>query len=255
MMHTLAVILARGGSKGLPNKALRPLCGRPVLAYTIDHARAAGLVDAVVLTSDAEAILDLARREGVLAVRRPAELATDTATVDAAVRHAVRWYERRHAPVDAVIILYGNVPIRAEGIIDRVVKHLHKTGCDSVRTLTPISKLHPDWLHRLDGDVMTQYRPNSIYRRQDLEPLYYHDGSVIAVTRASLFTRPAHPGDFHAFFGCDRRGIVQPHEHDTVDVDTLTDLYLAEAILRRRRDAPEATPGPVDEPAEALVPA
>ncbi|MBN1490781.1 MAG: acylneuraminate cytidylyltransferase family protein [Phycisphaerae bacterium] len=236
-MSVLAVILARAGSKGLPDKCVLPLCGRPMLAYTIGHARQAESLDAVVLTTDSERAAAIGREHGVFVVERPPELADDRATVDAAARHALEVYEREndyHA--DAVVLLYANVPIRADGIIDRCVRHLFETGADSVRTLAAVGKMHPDWMHRLDGDRMIQYRENSIYRRQDLEPVYMHDAAVIAVTRGSLYTPPAHEEDFHAFFGEDRRGVVQAPE-DTVDVDTLADFYHAEAILRTRSEA------------------
>jgi CMP-N-acetylneuraminic acid synthetase len=242
-LHTLAVILARAGSKGLPGKNTRLLAGRPMIAYTIEQAQRAERIDAVCVTTDSSEARRIAREMGAFLVDRPADLATDTATVDAAARHAVDAYEAANDPVTHVALLYANVPIRADGIIDRAVEHLIATGADSVRTLAPISKHHPDWLHRLDGDRMVQYRTNSIYRRQDLEPLYYHDGAVIAVTRAALALTS--PDDHHAFLGSDRRGIVQPADA-TVDIDTPIDLYLAEAILRARADGlpPGTSPAP-----------
>jgi CMP-N-acetylneuraminic acid synthetase len=234
-MKTLGVILARAGSKGLPDKCVLPLLGRPVIGYTIGHALASRRLADVILTTDSRPSAALGIEAGILVVPRPAELAADSARVDAAVRHAVSWYESRageHA--DAIVILYGNVPVRAEGIIDRCVDHLEQTGCSSVRTVAPVSKQHPDWIHRLDGDRMVQFRPNSIHRRQDLEPLYYHDGAVVAVTRASLFAA-ADSCDPHAFFGPDRRAITQ-EAGDTVDIDSMIDLFQAEAILRYQRE-------------------
>jgi CMP-N-acetylneuraminic acid synthetase len=237
-MRAIAVILARAGSKGLPDKCVLPLLGRPVIAYTIDHALAARGVQAVVLTTDSRAAAAVGIDAGILVVDRPAELANDTARVDSAVRHAVSWYEARTGePVDAVVILYGNIPVRAAGAIDACLEHLAAAGCSSVRTVAPVSKQHPDWIHRLDGDRMCQFRPNSIHRRQDLEPLYYHDGAVVAVTRASLFADITRD-DPHAFFGPDRRALVQRPEQ-TVDIDTVVDLFQAEAILRYRMEQGE----------------
>jgi CMP-N-acetylneuraminic acid synthetase len=226
--HVLAVILARAGSKGLPDKNALSLGGRPMISYTLEPARQSRLLDAVCVTTDSRKVTDIARSAGVLVVDRPAHLATDTATVDSAARHAVEAYEQQRRGVTHVAILYANVPIRAAGIIDRTLDHLIETGADSVRTLVPVSKQHPDWLHRLSDDRMTAFRENSIYRRQDLEPLYYHDGAVVAVTRGALFT--VSPEDHHAFLGADRRGIVQD-AGATVDIDTIDDLRLAEALL------------------------
>lgn len=234
-MHTLAVIMARAHSKGLPDKCVLPLCGQPVIAYTIRHAQQSERADAIVLTTDSAQALAVGQSMGVHVIERPAELATDTAPVDAVVRHAVQSYEDEVGRlVDAVVILYGNIPVRADDAIDRCVDHLVETDCDSVRTVVRVSKQHPDWLHRLNGDRMQQYRPNSIHRRQDLEPLYYHDGAVIVVKRAALFA-PQTADDPHAFFGADRRAVCQ-REEDSVDVDSVADFYRAEGIIRYRTE-------------------
>ena len=234
-MHSLAVILARAGSRGLPDKCVLPLCGKPVISYTIAHAQSSAFVEAVVLSTDSPRAAAIGRAAGVCVIDRPPELATDTARVDDAVRHAVEQYESAYEPVEAVAILYGNVPVRGEGIIDRCLDLLARTGCDSVRSVAPVGKMHPDWMHRLEDDRLIQYRPNSIHRRQDLEPVYYHDGAVVAVTRDALFAAAGSP-DPHAFFGTDRRAVVQ-EDTDTVDIDTLADFYRAEAILRARSEA------------------
>lgn len=231
-MNVLGVILARAGSKGLPQKCMRPLLGQPVIAYTFDHAERSRSLTAIVLTTDSEPVKVLARERGIHVVDRPPELATDSATVDAAARHAVSVWEQKHnTTVDAVVLLYGNVPVRAAGLIDKAIEHLCHTKADSVRSVAPVTKQHPDWVHRLDDDRMTQFRPNSIYRRQDLEPLFYHDAAVAVVTRDALFAALESPDDHQAFLGADRRAIVQD-PGDTVDIDDPIDLYLAEAILR-----------------------
>lgn len=233
-MNAVGVILARAGSKGLRDKCMRQLLGKPLIQYTFEHAAAAHLLTDHVLTTDSEAAKSLARRIGVYVIDRPPELATDTATVDAAARHAVEsWEGMQQAVVDIVVLLYGNIPIRAAGLVDRAIALLVETKSDSVRSVAPVSKQHPDWLHRLDGDRMSQYRVNSIYRRQDLEPLFYHDGAVAAVTRQSLFDALKTPDDHQAFLGRDRRALVQRPE-DAVDVDEPIDLHVAEGILRSR---------------------
>lgn len=239
-MIALGVILARAGSEGLPGKCLRPLLGRPLITYTFDHAKASQRLSAVVLSTDSKDAKALAREASIEVIDRPPELATSTATVDAAARHAVEtWEEGRGITVEVVALLYGNIPIRAEGVIDRAIEHLTQSGADSVRSVAPVSKYHPDWLHRLSDDRMEQFRSNSIYRRQDLEPLYYHDAAVAVVTRRALFAALETPDDHQAFLGNDRRAIVQRSE-DTVDIDEPIDLYLAEAILKRREAATHA---------------
>ncbi|MBI1826417.1 MAG: acylneuraminate cytidylyltransferase family protein [Planctomycetes bacterium] len=242
MSTNLGIILARAGSKGLPDKCVRDLLGKSVIAYTLEHARASQLLSAIVFTTDSEPAKRIARQFEIEVVDRPAKLATDTATVDAAARHAVETWESLHQKtVDIAVLLYGNIPVRPDGLIDRAIEHLMKTGADSVRSVAPVSKQHPDWIHRLHGDRMEQFRPNSIYRRQDLEPLYYHDGAVAAVTRKALFGALQTPDDHQSFLGKDRRAIVCAAD-DAVDIDEPVDLYLAEAILRQRLNHPRPQP-------------
>ena len=231
-MTILGVITARAGSKGLANKNVLPLLGRPVVWYTIDEARRSRRIERLVVSTNDPLVCRLARAEGVEVIERPADLATDTARIDSALKHAVGVIEAEGRAVDIVVLLYANVPVRAPGIIDRVVDHLAATGADSVATYAPVGKFHPAWMSQLDGDRVLPYQPGAPYRRQDLPPLYIVDGAVTAMTRAALFT-PAGPEDHFAHLGRDRRGIIEPVEA-TVDIDTERDLYLAEAVLRAR---------------------
>jgi CMP-N-acetylneuraminic acid synthetase len=237
-MNILGIILARAGSKGLPNKCVRELRGRAVIEYTFGHAVASRRLSAIVLTTDSAPARELARKFGIEVIDRPAALATDTATVDAAARHSVGEWETRHStPVDAVVMLYGNIPVRAPGLIDRAIDHLIRTKADSVRTVAPVGKFHPDWMFRLDGDRMVSFRQSSLYRRQDLKPLYSLDGAIAVVTRAALFDALKTPHDHQAFLGRDRRAIVQRPE-EAVDIDEPLDLVVAEAVLGSQQEDP-----------------
>ena len=243
-MNTLAIILARGGSQGLKDKHLLSLLNKPVISYTFDHARAARLVTQIVLTSDSEEILRFGREAGLLTIRRPDHLATDEAAVQDVLLDALRGVEAsRSFHADAVVCLYGNVPVRGDDVIDRALALLHDTGCDSVRSFCPVGKWHPAWMAELDEDRVIPHQAGSIHRRQDLDPLFLHDGAAVAVARSSLLRALEHPEDPHAFFGVDRRAIrTAPGE--TVEIDQLTDFFLAEAILRHRRGT-EPAPKPL----------
>lgn len=235
-MNILGVILARAGSKGLPDKNARIVAGKPMLAWTLEHALNARALDHIVLSTDGPTLMAIGRSYGIESIDRPAEFAHDTATVDSAARHAVETFEREHAtPVDAAVILYGNIPVRPADLTDRAVAKLAETGCDSVQSVYPVGKNHPYWMKRLDGetgDELAMYQDNHIYRRQDLPPVYMLDGGIIAVRRESLFTIV--DGQPHAFLGSDRRAIVT--EPDAVmDVDSPLDLLVAEAILKQQR--------------------
>lgn len=237
-MRTLALILARAGSRGVPGKNKAPLAGRPAAAWTIDDAREATTVSRLALTTDDHDLLTLGLESGIDVIARPHELATDTATVDDAARHALDVLDGPRP--DAVVILYANVPVRPPGLIDRAAALLRDTAADSVQSYAPVGKYHPWWTARLD-DTDGIVRPwegetlnHGVHRRQDLPPAYVPDGGVLIVTtRALRLEIPAVPPGPHAFFGIDRRG-VRTREGEVIDIDAPHDLAVAEAALRAR---------------------
>lgn len=245
-MPTLALILARGGSKGVPGKNRALVAGRPCIAWTIDAAREARLVDHAAVSTDDPVIAGLARSMEVESLDRPADLASDTARVDDAARDAVSRWELRYpeqTPVSAVAILYANVPIRPSGLIDRALELLARSGADSVQSYQPVGKHHPWWTARVhpesgavapwEGDALN----HGVFRRQDLPPAHIPDGGVLVVTRRALFLEiPGVPPGPHAFFGHDRRGLINL-EGSVVDIDAPIDLIVADAMLRARTRA------------------
>ena len=260
----LAVIMARGGSVGLPGKALRMLGGKPVIAYTFDHVRESRLISRSVVSSDDAAILALAKAEGFATIVRPAELATATSATDPVLRHAVRALYRTtegtentevtttpsisvssvHSVVGllpaVVVMLYGNVPIRRDNMIDRCIEMLLETGCDSVQTIAPVGKMHPYWMFdRTDDGRIAKHVPNNVFRRQDLPPLFSPTGAVYAM-KTSVLMASEGSSDPHAFLGADRRGLVVAPE-DSVDIDTEKDLFVAEAMLGCETSQPGAS--------------
>ena len=240
-MDVLGVIIARGGSVGLPNKHMLPLLGRPLISYTFDQARAAQRLTRTIVSSDCAQIRKLAERNWFETIVRPAELATSDASVQDALLHALETVEVRSATfrADAIVLLYGNVPVRGDGVIDRAIQTLESTGCDSVRSFCPVGKWHPAWMAQLDPDDRVQpLHAGSIHRRQDLIPTFLHDGAVVAVTRESLLRGKTDPQDPHAFFGADRRAI-HTEIGETVEIDHARDLYWAEAVLRERSASEE----------------
>ncbi len=225
---TLAVIIGRAGSKGLPGKNAALLAGRPLVCHTIDDALEAASVGRVLVSTDCPQVRRAALGMDVPVIDRPTELASDQATVDAAVRHAVR---QTGASEPIIVILYANVPVRPDDLIDRAVDLLRRSNADSVQSYADVGKHHPHWMVRLDeSGTVEPYHPSRVYRRQELPPLYLPDGGVIAVGAASLFT--VQPGEPHAFLGRDRRGIVSPRG-SVIDVDEPIDLVVADALLRR----------------------
>ncbi|VAX41676.1 hypothetical protein MNBD_PLANCTO03-703, partial [hydrothermal vent metagenome] len=183
----VAVVVARAGSKGVPGKNTAMIAGKPCIVWTIEHALAADAVDETVVSSDSDKVLTIAREMGVRAHQRSDALASDTARVDEALREAVGWFEREEpggAKIGAAVLLYGNVPVRPAGLVERAVALWQESGCDSVQSYTPVGKYHPWWQVRLgtDGKVEPWEGDrlfHGIYRRQELPPSLIPDGGVV----------------------------------------------------------------------------
>ena len=234
-MNILGIIPARAGSVGMPGKNVRQLLGRPVICYTIDAAMSAKRLDRVVVSSNDKQVKEICEENNVLFIDRPNELAQSNSRIDDVLRHCVRKMEKQYDyKADIVVMLYANVPVRADGIIDKAVDHLINTKADSVQTLSGVGKYHPYWLYKLDDDRASKYIDNKIFRRQELPPLYAIDGAVGVMKRECLMAAQGNDNP-HAFWGTDRRAVVQ-QEHETVDIDSVRDFYLAEAALREKVD-------------------
>lgn len=241
MTGAIAIILARAGSRGVPGKNVRPVAGRPCIAWTIDAAKAAPELTTVAVSSDDPRALSLAAEAGVIPLDRPAALASDTARVDDAAREALTQLERpphgrQIDPATPIVILYANCPVRPAGCISAAVRLLVESGADSVQTYQPVGKHHPWWTARLsesgqvspwEGDVLN----HGVFRRQDLPPAFIPDGAVLAMTaRALRLGVPGAPPGPHQFFGVHRRGIANP-EGSVVDIDSPLDVVVANALL------------------------
>jgi GxxExxY protein len=231
----LAIILARAGSKGLPGKNSAMLAGKPCVQWTIEAAMNSACVDRIVMSSDDADVNDCAHKLGCTIVDRPADLAHDTATIDDAARHA---YQAVGSPDVPIVILYANVPIRPESLIDDAVRLLVESGCDSVQSFAAVGKHHPWWTVKVDESGMVHPWEGEVlyhgcFRRQDLPSAQIPDGGVIALTGDALMRRVGAVEGPHCFLGNDRRGIIT-NEGDVVDIDSRVDQIVADAILRER---------------------
>ncbi|MCL6450614.1 MAG: acylneuraminate cytidylyltransferase family protein [Acetobacteraceae bacterium] len=229
---TLGVIPARGGSKGIPRKALCDLGGRPLLVHTVEAALCARGLDRVVVSTDDPEIAAVARAAGAeVPFLRPAALAGDDAPTAAVLQHALSFLERSQgfAP-RAVVTLQPTSPFRAPGLIDRCLEEFLRTGADSVTTVFP-AEHHPAWMWRLGPErrlePLAPGRGAAPGRRQDLEPVYRLTGSVYV-------TRPALILEQGAVLGGDVRGVVVEDPAEALDIDAPFDLLVARLIWQVR---------------------
>jgi hypothetical protein len=136
--NTVAIVLARAGSRGVPGKNTMLVGGRPCIAWTVDAAINAATVGEVVVSTDDASATSIANAMGARCIARPPEFAHDTARVDDAARDCVVKFEQAGARIDAAVILYANVPVRPWGLIDRAVAVFERERCDSVHSYMPV---------------------------------------------------------------------------------------------------------------------
>lgn len=220
-MSRIAVIPARGGSKGIPKKNLALLQGQPMIFYTIHAARQSGLFDGILVSSDDPEILDYAMGCGVLGVQRPAELARDDSPTEPTVLHAMDWWaEAQRSEPEVVCLLQPTSPLRTSRDILDAEKLFTQCGADSLLSVTEKREFH--W--RVDGgraipawDI--SHRP----RRQKLEPIYVENGAIY-ITRSPIYREQKNR------LGGKMVLYPMPPER-SVDIDEPFDLRLAEGLL------------------------
>ena len=201
----LGVTPARGGSKGVPRKNIRPLCGKPLLAWTIKAAQSARLLDDYVVSTEDTEIAQVAEEWGVRVVWRPPALATDEADTFPVLQHVLE-----EVPADTLVLLQATSPIRDPNLIDLCIQKFVDTRADSLAT----------------GFIckFVEYGKNDL-RRQDIPGFFYDDGNVY-VMDADMVRKGERYGKRIERELLDRE--------QNVEIDDEFDLWLAEQILARR---------------------
>lgn len=224
----LAVVTARGGSKGLPRKNVLDLGGRPLVAWSVSCGQAAETVDRVILSTDDAEIAAAAREAGCeVPFLRPAELATDEALIQDALIHAL---DRLGKSYDYMVLLQATSPLRIPADIDSCVRLCHDSGAGSAISVVPTAK-PPYWMFQLDAQSRMQRvldPPGASDRRQDLPPTFAANGAVYVV-RVPWFR------ENRKFVDADTRAYVMPSDR-SIDVDHQIDLTLARAILAEQNE-------------------
>lgn len=223
----LAVIPARGGSQRLRNKHTRLLLGKPLIAYAIAAARAAKLVDAVLVSTDSPAIASAARRAGATVVMRPARLATANSPVTATLTHAMCAYEALSGTrVSMLVLLQATTPTTIPADIDGCVRSARRRGYDGALTVFNVYD-RPEWCGTRRGRYFRKYFSAAAQRAMSRQRFLMAAGGVYAVRREYFDRqRSVYPP---------RCGyVVMPPERNT-DIDTLKDYLVAEMLLRRMR--------------------
>lgn len=222
-MSVLAVICARGGSKGLPRKNVLDLGGKPLIAWTVEAAKQARLVDRVILSCDDAEIIAAAKNAGCeVPFIRPSVLATDTASIYEVLFHALDTLGHSYKHV---ALLQATSPLRASEDIDACIERCQESKAKSVISVVPTLK-PPQWMYRIDASgrlVPALEREAETARRQDAPEYYLPNGAVYVAEIGWLRTSKS-------FIGADTVAYRMPPER-SVDIDSYLDLIYARAIL------------------------
>lgn len=224
----IGLIPARGGSKGLPRKNLRPLHGKPLIAWTIDAALSSRSIDRVVVSTEDEEISEVSKTYGAdVPFMRPSELATDEASSIGVVFHAIETLKASDSHYDYVILLQPTSPLRTVEDIDRAIEFSFSINAGAVVSVCETGH-HPYWANTLPADrnMKDFLRPEIANKnRQELPVFYRLNGAIYIASSAYLKLNSG-------FMNSDTYAYIMPLER-SVDIDTELDLKFAEYLLLR----------------------
>ena len=222
-MHTVAVIPARGGSKGLKNKNIYPVAGKPLLAWTILQALASECIDKVFVTTDDPAIARVASEYGAEVIVRPAELSGDKASSESAILHAVGVIEADfQMPISTIVFLQATSPLRKPGDIDGAVDIFRREGADSLISVTKADDL-TIWESKEGkwSSLNFDYRNRGM--RQDRPAQFIENGSIYIFKPETLV---AFGNRIGAKLSAYEMEFWQTWEIDTIEEIDLIEFYL-----------------------------
>lgn len=225
-MRYLIVIPARGGSKGIPRKNIKPFAGKPLIYYTIDAARSIVSDEDICVSTDDDEIIQVVENYGLkVPFKRPAELATDTAGTYEVLLHALDFYEKQGNHYDALILLQNTSPFRTAEHVKEALK-LYTPEIDMVVSVKECAanpyycvfeENDEGYLHVCKGD-------GTIYRRQDAPKVYEYNGAIYIINTDSLKKQHMHQFSKRIKYVMDDRS--------SFDLDTMNDWLIAESIKK-----------------------
>lgn len=237
-MNVLAVIQARGGSKGIPGKNIKLLCGKPLIAWTIDAAKGAKLVTRVIVSTDDSSIAEVSKKHGAeVPFIRPAALATDGAKSIGLLEHALSWLRTHEGyKADVVVQLKPTNPLRTSAHIDECVRIYlegHDPDLDAVISVVE-APIHPLKMWRFDGDQLIPFVPEDVFGikeaskspRQKLPKAFGNNSCVHVINPRTILEK-------HSSIGTRVKGVVLSRE-DSINIDDLIDFDIAEMLMKRR---------------------
>ncbi len=229
-MNILGITLARGGSKGVKNKNIRHLGGKPLIDHTISEAKKSKFLTDYIVSTDSQEIKKIAENCGAIApFIRPDELSSDTASSASALIHAVKFMENsKNLKYDYIVELMCTNPFKTSNDIDACIEKIIETRADSVIAVHELDDHHPARIKMIEDDLIKDFvimEPNEA-RRQDLRPrAYIRSGSIYCMERAYLVDKGFRYG------GKKSRPYILPPER-AINIDNEIDFLVADYILQ-----------------------
>ena len=228
-MKVLAIIPARGGSKGLPKKNIKELGNKPLIAWSIDAAKQSQLIDRVIVSTDSDEILKIATEYDAEApFKRPKELASDTATTLDVLTHAINYYKQQNQEFDYLVLLQPTSPFRKEGDIDKMIKLAIESNADMVVSVKETSA-NPYYVlfEENENGFLKKSKEANFTRRQDCPTVYEYNGSIYVIKIDSLLKQNSLVFSKTIKYEMD--------EYHSVDIDNQFDFDFAEFLLLKTK--------------------
>ena len=225
--NVLAVIPARGGSKGMPGKNIKVFAGKPLIVHSVESSLKCSLISRTVVSTDSDKIAEIAKTHGAQVIKRPDELAADTSLVIDAIKHAVLKVEEEGRNVDFVLLLEPTSPFRREEDLERCVQVLLDDKADSVATFTD-AHVSPNRLWRVSDEVVEPYIEGAVpwLPRQKQPKAHELTGQIYGLSRKVLFEKE----DSISLLLGRKFAVITPRE-TALDIDTELDFMIAEKVM------------------------
>lgn len=227
----LGIIPARAGSKGIKNKNICLVAGRPLIAYSIDTARASEMLSDVIVSTNSKHIAEIAKAEGgYVPFLRPNHLATDESPTIDTIVHAIAKYEKlKNCHIDIVVVLQPTVPLRRAEDIDKSIRlFLDTPDAKSLISCYEAKSTHPEIMYRKAECKMTPFikKPNVIHRRQDFEAIFVRNGAIYIATRDLVLTE-------RKLIDRTPVGYLMPRDR-SVNIDEPFDMEIARFLIEKQ---------------------
>ncbi len=183
-MKILAIIPARAGSKGVPNKNIREISGKPLIGYTIEEAIKSKKISKIVVSSDSEKIIKLSKKYGVETIQRPKKYSTDSAPMISVISHVIN--KKNYSEFDHIILLQPTCPLRTCKDIDLAIGKYGKNKVDSLISVYKVEDSHPSRMYKIKNNRLCSIqKKDTTKNRQDLNPIYLRNGAIY-ITKKKL---------------------------------------------------------------------